>query len=489
MAAKKQTPQQAAKAKQARAEAPIPEQGATAGALQMSDLSPVGRKVVHAQMRQAGLTMRERNADAQGRAAHIAVHGGTADSRNKGRVMADTHDLIAPHLRDRAITPASAANVRSKMYSRAIDSAHERGLTTPDGAGWYFNHHADIAAAAKATGHDVDRAITASAVMSPQNGPDNEKAAVGALMQAHAHGTVTLHPRVVAHLQNSGFEVHPAHVGQAVRASDLPPRALAALSGANIREHVEHTGFNLKDISRGGTKANIGAAEDVLTGRIPREQAPNMHPISAPKVNSYEGNIRESVPNTPVHDEYMFRVQHQHGIATGRVHPEQTYADVHGLSGSKEGVLSPTRNTAEDTWMNSMTFNQPNVTPAKKTNVFKAGGSNNNYGSGVISKKATVDGEVRSAHTRAEVGPTALLHAFNNKATIDAARKQSFGGHREVAPGVHVGVNLPAVAMQEVAWTQARRETGKDKDWNDAQKAAPSPTQRAMQIRGQGRLF
>lgn len=489
------TSKQTARAKQAKQEAPLRDGTVSAGAIQMHDLSPVGRQVVNAQMRSAGQTIRERNDAAQERASLTAVTpGGSAANKKKAGVLANTYDTIGPHLRNRTITPASAANVRSGFYDRAIQSATDRGRSVPDGAGWYFDHHRDIAKVAKETGHDASKAVIASAVMSPQNSPDNEKSAINAMMRAHADGSsVTIHPRVAAHLRAAKVDVPDHLVGQAVHPSQLPHGALAALSGANIRDHVEHTGFDLKDISRGGTKANVTAAHGVLSGQIPREQAPNMHPISAPKVNSYAANIHDSHPGSAVHDEYMFRVQHHAGVVSGRVHPEQTYADVHGLSGSKEGVLSPTRNTAEDTWMNAMTFNQPNVTPAKKTSVFKSGGSNYNYPA--IGKKAEVGGEVRSGHTDGRVGANALQHAFNNKATIDAAAKQSRrtdpagkAGYRPSTAGghtVHAGVDLPSIAVQEVAWTQARRETGKDPEWNQSQSTAPL----SRQMRGQGRLF
>jgi hypothetical protein len=78
--------------------------------------------------------------------------------------------------------------------------------------------------------------------------------------------------------------------------------------------------------------------------------------------------------------------------------------------------------------------------------------------------------------------PVSVVHAYNNAATRAAAEAVGPVAHNQ--HGESIGV--PAVMMQEVSWTQARREAGGDAPFNQAQRrqeafhAARDPQQRKL---------
>jgi hypothetical protein len=77
------------------------------------------------------------------------------------------------------------------------------------------------------------------------------------------------------------------------------------------------------------------------------------------------------------------------------------------------------------------------------------------------------DKAVIASHSIAkEITKEGAVHAFNNKATRMAA--EGVGPVSFDQFGQHIGV--PSVMMQEVAWTQARREAGGDAPFNASQR-------------------
>lgn len=329
-------------------------------------------------------------------------------------------EAIQPHLTDKPITMRGAAQRRVDLFKGGMQRSAEEG--TDSGAGWYFEHHRDIAAHAEEHGFPTDTAITASAAMSPLNSPDNEKAALGALMA-----------------QERGKEFRP------------------------------------EDLRRSGPNKNRELARGVLQGG----EDPH-NPLSRPKVHSYREATLHATPDSPDQQEYMQRVSHVSEVLNGTQLKGQGYFDLWGKKDSTEGILSPTRNTAEDSWMNSITMGQPlDVTVNGRTNVGKTIGSED------IGMKFPKGRGAESIHPSGQVTPTTLLHAYNNEATIRAAR--SVG--RETGLVNDRGDSmLPSVAMQEVAWTEARRVANKDPEYNRNRQAPPA-SPRNQQIPGQGSLF
>jgi hypothetical protein len=423
-------------------------------AIQWGDLTKDARGRVSGQINDLG-----RNMQANVRRRLDVLHGPNPPA--KAEKEAKTLSDIQPHVRNRAVNVSGAADRRVEHYDRAIHDAQARGESAPAGAGWYFKHHGDIASVAHDTGFHPDHAIVASAVMSPQNSPENEKAAVSELMRAHTHGKVEMTQDLANRLSKKKVPVNPMHIGRTVGMHELHPDTMAALSDTKIRDHAQ-TNVDLKQISRGGTKANVSKAISVLRGHIHPDEALNPH--SAPKVWSYARNIRQSVPGSPEHHEYMARIQAHADQATGKDLHGQGMLDLWGLRHSTEGQLSPSGHTAEDTWMNSITHGQPNVSVGEKgrTNVMKSAASNQSLG---------------------YTSNTPLHHAFNNRATGTAAQRLSRG--HDFA--------MPSTAVQEVSWTQARREANKDPEFNQANAAASKAERKgglsSAQFGTQGDLF
>jgi hypothetical protein len=299
--------------------------------------------------------------------------------------------------------------------------------------------------------------------MSPQNSPENERAALGAMMHAHAQGEVHVDQRVATHLQDYGIDAHK-HVGKTVAITDLPRGSLSALSDERIRHHVK-TNADLENVARGGPKdTNIDRAERVLMHEAPHgtpQMVNRQGVISGAKVASYDHNIRAAQPGTPTHVEFMGRVHHDAQVRSGAIHPDQGTLDLYGHEGKAvpdDHLLSERSHTVEDTWQNAITFNQPKelVGENSRTSVFKAGGSGRQYPVGGIKTKRDEDNKiVGRASEDARVSPNMLLHAFNNRATQKAAKQQG----------------VPPVAVQAVGWTEARKQAGKSRDQSASSEA------------------
>jgi hypothetical protein len=450
-------------------------------ALQWKDLSSNGRRIVSDNIRQTGM-------DIQKTAQRHVETLQRSSKATPGKV--ETAQGVADRVEPRNVSLQTAANNRQGLYNRSIDARRaehpdDPHQVIPHGAGWYFDAHKTISESASKHGYDADRAIAASGVMSPMNSPDNEQAAVHAMMDAKTNHTVHITPEVAAHLKKSTNKQDPSidvdhHIGKEVLVAALPTGALAKLSDKRIAHKVQ-TGADLNSVARGGTRQNITRADAILSGEVHPDEAVNPH--SAPKVWSYVNNLRAAKPGTPTHVEFMGRVHHDAMVRTGQIDKDQQALDLYGHGGQKlpdDHLLSPRSHTVEDTWQNAITFDQPNVTvPGTKTSVYKAGGSFSDIYPvrGVKTTTNPDTGKRESAHPSGEVSNAGLTHAFNNRATQKAAEQQSRGS----------GTTVPPVAVQGAAWTQVRKETGKDPAYNSRETEKADPL--GGHVRGQLALF
>lgn len=428
MAAKKKAP----------AQNPLPNRP-----LHFEDLTKQGREVVTHNLNEAGRNL-PMNFAARAQVLKEEVEDPATEPKRLESATAElnTVQAIQPHLRPRSVSIDLAAGRRQNFYHRAVSEAQSNG-GLPTGTGWYYGHHADISRDAKKHGVDVDRAIVASAVMSPANDPNNEKIAVGAMMDAYANRSVHVTPKIAKHLAGKGVPVDPAHVGQRVPFAQLHPHALPVLASTEMEGKVD-TDADLGGVRHGGVTRHQRNAADVLSGAVHHDDAIN--PISAPKVFSYSKNIRRAVPGTAEHSEYLFRV-------ADRVRPpQQDTLDLTGLANSKQGLLDPNSETAEDTWQHAITMGQVNrhTTPGSGTNVMKTAGT---LAPGTLRKKTTsIDNIKVTAHPSGMVKTASLQHAFNNRATRLAAAREG----------------VPPVNIQEVGWTKSREEGDKDDAFRSA---------------------
>lgn len=349
---------------------------------------------------------------------------------------------IQPYLKDRPITMRGSTQRRvDAMVDGFVRSERDE---VPSGAGWYFGHSDAIADSAETYGFSPERAVIAAGAVSPNNSPANEKASTTEVMKRIASG--------------EGVDL------------DVPLKDRTASD---------------RQIARGGSKVNIRKMAGVLMGDAMGLDGTDLDPLNpypaAGKVRSYtQASLDALRAGTPVRDEYMGRVRHASDVLTGRQMRGQGRLDLWGLQGSTEGVLSPTRSTAEDTWMTALTVGQDVNTTVGSTNVAKASASDKTLS---LDIPVTYGGE--KAHPAGPVDSQALLHAWNNEATVRAARKV----------GEMTGVeNFPAIAAQEVPWTEVRRQTDKDPEYNAimAKRAAADARNRREQSRWakrQGTLF
>lgn len=417
--------------------------------VQWEDFPPAGRKIVETNMNKVGRTMPERTADQ----ATKALSSTSDTTRRQGRAL----EAIQPHMVPRSVSVARAATNRTRLYNDALARKQLEGNpdnVIPDGTNWYFEHHARLTLDAKRHGVDPANARAASALMSPQNSPENERAAMNALGDSYATRSVSVTPEVSEHLGRKGIDVSE-HVGSRQRYSDLPAGTAAYLSDSQFRDSVD-TDADLRGVARGGVKENVFTAERVMRGeQHSRDALTNSDGvISAAKVGSYTHNIEEAVPGSATHVEFAGKSHQDALFRAGRISRDQMTLDLYGSqaagdSNTPSDLLSNRSHTTEDTWQNAATYDQPKKIVGRASSVFKQGGSGAQYPpSGIRVRRDDEGKQTGSAHPDSRVTDSMTLHAFNNKATRVAAKRQG------VAP----------VAMQSVGWTESRVQSGKSRD-------------------------
>ena len=394
----------------------LPEHG---GALQYRDLDLVGRRAARDIWAEHGLTLTSRAAQqaelATGRSQRMQerIDSGEFDqdprlkkqketAARKDAISAHNYQYVAEHGVDRAITLQGATNRRVNYFLQGMQRAADEGVDAGDR--WYFSHRQDIHAMASKHGEPTDVAIAAGALMSPNNSPENEKAALGAVLN---------------------------------------------------KRHGEE--YSQTDYRRSGSYTNRNKAEAALEAG----DANPMNPAKSPKVHSYMRATQGATPE--VEYEYTRRLAKVADVMAGKVSVGQGQLDM-GMGSSREGILNPRGNTAEDSWMNTISVGQ-DVTEYIPT--LSGRGGRASMGKAAASddmakaKKSNAEGV--SVHQNPAYGGEAVIHALNNEATIRAASRigKQFGVVDE-----HGESLLPAVALQEVAWTEVRREAGKDPEYN-----------------------
>lgn len=447
-------------------------------ATQWDDLSPKSRQVVAQNVRDSG---RQRDA-LDLNISRLKAASQRADVKpatvTKNKRLAGNLETLRPQIQNVNITPTSAARARENLFTDAESRMSGEGRQYPRGYGWYFEHHGAIAGAAQQHGFDTQRAIAASGTMSPQNSPENERAALTELMKIHASN-----PTVNVTSQGAKFLGLKRGTSQ-VNAHDLNDEQIGKLGAAKYRQHIQvNGGVDQVQLSRGGAHGQIAKASGVLRGQAAGEAVPALHDIANPrtsaKIHSYLTNISGSVPGSGVHDEYMARYQDRRNPTQGRL-------DLHGLKNSTAGVLNPKGPTAEDTWMNSFSTGQ-SVKATGRASLAKTIGSMKDMLG--VGRRASINGKQVSVDADPSTSNEALRHAYNNHATHLAAQHLSKS----------METKMPAVAAQEVPWVEGRIQAGKDPAFNQSvgagakgmrsQAKAEAKTLKAHQDAHQGGFF
>ena len=359
---------------------------------------------------------------------------------------------------DRPITHSDAAGARVGLVKAGVERSQTEG--TDPGHLWYFGHHNKLARVADVTGHDKHAVIAASAVMSPQNNPEQELSAVTALSMAHAN------PRASITVGDKAVQADPTlrdFQGKAHHPSAFSAEQLANLSSVGVREHVETKGVDLHSIAKGGVKGNVVKAIGVLRGDIHPDEAIN--PQSSPKVWSYHNNIRSSVWGSAEHEEFARRMG-----TVGNPDPAQGSMNLFPeLSTATHGPLDPHGPTAEDTWQQAISTRQQLgkvEIPGRVGRAHEQSPAKFSVGEGGSASEK----QLRATPGLPNVNPPAKMHAWQNQATQLAAGRLS----RET------GEVIPAIGVQAGGWTEGRRQAGKAIEEDTKVERVASPQQFSM---------
>lgn len=340
----------------------------------------------------------------------------TEKGKNKKRQTLERLDRVEPYVRDvpmnlDTMTERRVEHFTAGIHQNAADQA--RGIDTGD-PHWYLEHGGDIANIVEQHGRGafpLETAVNASVVMSQGNEPIHEKQALAHLLTAESS-----------------------------RVLDTGSKA----------EKVQAEGM-AGAASHSGTERNLGHAVGVLRGEH------DIDLFTSPKFEGYRSSIQAAASaSEPEKEEYRQRVGHVRDVTLGKQIRGQEYLDLTGHKESKEGILNPTANTAEDSWQSAVSMGQDieGTVPGGKTNVAKAMADTD-----FILKRGK--GDMFPEHQ--DVSFRTLYHAVNNEATVRAAAEVSNTTGLLNSSGEPM---LPSMAMQEGVWIPARRTANKDPQYN-----------------------
>ena len=424
-------------------------------AMQWQDMPTVAKRDVNAQMRNLGMAASGIEAQQTRLITTRDRPGSKAITRTKAGQRLASLAAVGEHLVDRPITHAGAAAHRVALVQRGGQRTLREG--TDPGHNWYFAHNRKLDNIAYATGHDKDRVVAASAVMSPQNNPEQELTAVHALAHAHSHPKATIQVTQTAAdaaraagAEDSSMPSLDDYVGRSMSVHEIPSAHLAAMSTAGVREHIITNAVDLPAIAKGGVKGNVTKAIDVLRGHVAPHEAIN--PQSSPKVWSYHENIAKSVHGSAEQVEFNRRMDVATGL-TGRGQiPGQSSMDLYpDLRGATHGPLDPHGATAEDTWQQAISTRQKLrqvEVPGRQGRAAKQSPAKFSVGEGGSANQKLL----RSPAGMTGVGTSAAMHAWQNQATQLAAGRLSR----------NTGEIIPTTGVQAGGWTEARRHAGKN---------------------------
>lgn len=349
---------------------------------------------------------------------------------------------------------ASGVNRNPGMKGKPILGGARMPGEALAGAGFYHRTHKE---AVEAMPDAPERAFGATAAGSSRASIESEKASFEEIAKSHTNGSsIYMHPAIYKHLYDNNANPSPSTMGTRVKISDLPAESVAELANPQIRSLVtsHSTGIDFAQVGKASNKANRVKVIKTVRGETPAEDSQN--PFTAPKTWSFKQNKMDATPDTQ--GEYEMRAAHLSDTINGRIHGGQQMFDFYGLRHSNEGILSNEGHTTEDSWQKSAQMKHlvPEEYPDKK-----ALGELN-----VSGKTAVVGGKKVTVSPNPEVSGQAVMHAYNNAATSEAAKKL------ETKYGITHTV--PGALVQEVGWAVSRR--------NDYKESSPEFKERAATI-------
>lgn len=362
----------------------------------------------------------------------------------------------APQAVSKPITIESMAKNRSDSFMRALSGSHRLPEEDYAGEEFYFKHRKEIDAIreeAQSPDIPLNRVLGATARLSVRTTPEAEKASAKGLLEAHSRGSVNFNPEMVEALSSSGVDVPSELHGKEIPFSQTPSHLVKAMVNPSVRPNVAPhlKNVNLDEISKSSMATNIQLAHESLQGnRLPS-------PTVNPKQFSYQNAHDLAVPETPEHGEYRMRKMHMGQVARGEQSPNQLMFDFYGLRNSNEGILSNNLPMPEDSWMNAVSYDQPE--PIKKA----AG----DITLGSKTGKTKRGRELSVGKGNKDITPLGIQHALNSEATSRAAKT--------VQETLGLDYTVPAMMIQEGTWAETRRESGGDAEYNARKRTPKGP--------------
>jgi hypothetical protein len=344
----------------------------------------------------------------------------------------------------------AGANIAAQWENVMQSSSERPGSQVP---AWYFGGRRRLGGVADTYPLDVDDVIDASAAMSPRNSPNNEHRAASAMADAVANRRMVTHPEYGKR-----------------RLSSMSLEEFNAVVPASEKNVVSSApDFAFDDIRLGGVKKEEGWRTLTDPDYNAVEQS------ESTKVPYYAHAYRLSVPDSPLHREYIDRFYDQeqarrvrkareNDVATGastiRGVPDRVDLDGLKYVGSKHSfdheILGTQGISVPDSWMNAIASGQQlldtevgDSSPAKAAMTLTSTNSSSPSGSTFMSPEA-----VNSAGGKSFTDIAA--HGVATMAAVQEAAKMAREEESET--------NIPPIMMQEMPWKHVRHAVADSHD-------------------------
>jgi hypothetical protein len=326
------------------------------------------------------------------------------------------------------------------------------------GQGFYHENRQEVVDTLEAHPSNLTlrNALGAAGALSTRNTPEREKATTKELIKGHSQGVVSMtegldeatrhydkDAKAVLQGRRAAFQIPTELLGKDMEFKDVPGEVVAAVSSPYARErgsqdHV--TGVDLTEMGRTGMHGNRARAQDML--RTGAETDPHGNPKHSGYVDSHDLATPESK------GEFNLRAMHLGKVARGEVAGGQGMFDFYGLRDSNEDILSNEAPTAEDSWMKSASYHNPEGS-------FKAAGETS-LGKKTLTKNGVKRPTIGGGNT--QFTAAGIEHAVHHQATVDASK--------QIQSDLDVDFTVPSIMVQEGVWADARRSSGDDPAFN-----------------------
>lgn len=381
----------------------------------------------------------------------------------------------AQYLKESGVVKDKPTTIRtmSNQFAGYFDAGLAREETEgpgASGAGWYFEHHRmQEEAAAPEAGLTSRQRAAMGGHLSASKTPEDERVSLSGV--SHLVSTQSgkqFGDRLIKDIPSAELGDIAANASSWNAYDEYTKAGKHTSTPAGARpDFGDDDDLRVSMVNAGRAHAqNVGTALDIARGNITPEESFNVR--TTPKTASYAEMTASSVPGSIVEGDYRNITRHLVDVRAGRVSKDQGMMVFSQEEGAQRPhAISSRSPTAIDTWMNAAASGQPAL--HKHVNA-----KGKPVGKGVrVSKKLTDKGMPLDAtaygkerlglkDTGAGVTPEAAVSAHLNEAVRKTSESVigpiSFDQFGEK-------IFTPSSLIQEVAWTEIRRQAGADKDY------------------------